>query len=61
VEELGGAFPIGRLYEAFRGAISHRQLVKLGQRWEGAGWLTAPPSATEARQVTDGLRERADP
>ncbi len=61
VQELDGAFPIGRLYEQFRGQISHRQLVKLGQRWEGSGWLTPPPSATEARQVTPALRERADP
>jgi DNA segregation ATPase FtsK/SpoIIIE-like protein len=57
VQELDGAFPIGRLYEQFRGQISHRQLVKLGQRWEGTGWLTPPPSATEARQVTPALRE----
>lgn len=57
VRELDGAFPIGRLYERFRGEISHRQLVKLGQRWESVGWLTPPPSATEARQVTPALRE----
>ncbi|MFN2156272.1 MAG: hypothetical protein ACK2UX_13630, partial [Anaerolineae bacterium] len=56
LQELGGAFPIGRLYERFRGEISHRQLVKLGQRWESKGWLTPPPSATEARQVTPALR-----
>jgi DNA segregation ATPase FtsK/SpoIIIE-like protein len=59
VQELEGAFPIGRLYERFRGQISHRQLVKLGQRWESTGWLTAPPSASEARQVTAALREQA--
>jgi DNA segregation ATPase FtsK/SpoIIIE-like protein len=54
--ELEGGFPIGRLYEAFQGEISHRQLVKLGQTWESRGWLTPPPSATEPRQVTDELR-----
>jgi len=57
LQELEGTFPIGRLYERFRGEVSHRQLVKLGQRWESKGWLTAPPSATEARQVTSALRE----
>jgi len=57
VQKLDGSFPIGRLYEQFRGEISHRQLVKLGQRWEGKGWLTTPPSATEARQVTPALQE----
>jgi hypothetical protein len=56
--ELDGGFPIGRLYDAFRGRISHRQLVKLGQVWESRGWLTPPPSATEPRSVTDAL-ERA--
>ena len=56
LQELEGTFPIGRLYERFRGEISHRQLVKLGQRWESKGWLTPPPSATEARQVTPALR-----
>jgi S-DNA-T family DNA segregation ATPase FtsK/SpoIIIE len=59
LQELEGAFPIGRLYQRFRGEISHRQLVKLGQRWESKGWLTPPPSATEARQVTEALREQA--
>jgi hypothetical protein len=55
VEELDGRFPIGRMYRAFKGQISHRQLVKLGQRWEHRAWLTAPPSPTEARRVTDEL------
>jgi hypothetical protein len=58
-EELAGAFPIQRLYERFRGQISYRQLVKLGRRWENVGWLTRPASVTEARQVTDELREIA--
>jgi hypothetical protein len=53
---MGGAFPIGRLYRAFKGQISHRQLIKLGQHWESRGWLTAPASATEARKVTEALR-----
>jgi hypothetical protein len=53
--ELGGRFPIGKLYTAFKGRISHRQLVRTGQRWEHRGWLSAPPSATEARRVTEAL------
>jgi hypothetical protein len=58
-EELAGAFPIQRLYQRFRGQVSYRQLVKLGRRWENVGWLTRPASVTEARQVTDELREIA--
>jgi S-DNA-T family DNA segregation ATPase FtsK/SpoIIIE len=58
LQEFDGAFPIGRLYERFRGQISHRQLVKLGQRWESKGWLSPSLSATEARQVTPALWER---
>ena len=54
-DELGGAFPIGRLYKQFRGRISHRQLVKLGRRWELNGWLTPPRSATEPRRITEEL------
>jgi S-DNA-T family DNA segregation ATPase FtsK/SpoIIIE len=57
LDELDGRFPIGRLYKAFKGKISHRQLVKLGQRWEGRGWLTAPPSVVEPRRATDALRQ----
>jgi hypothetical protein len=55
LEMLDGRFPIGRLYRQFKGRISHRQLVKLGQRWEHRGWLSAPPSPTEARRVTEEL------
>jgi len=58
-QELDGAFPIGRLYEHFKGRISRRQLVKLGRRWEANGWLTPPASVTEARRVTDELWEIA--
>jgi S-DNA-T family DNA segregation ATPase FtsK/SpoIIIE len=54
-EELSGAFPIKRLYERFKGQISHRRLVKLGQRWEHNGWLSPPESVTAARQVTGEL------
>ena len=57
--ELDGAFPIRGLYEQFKGRISHRQLVKLGRRWEHNGWLLSPASVTEPRRVTDALCEMA--
>ena len=57
--ELAGAFPVGRLYEQFKGRISYRQLVKLGRRWESNGWLAPPATVVEARQVTDELWELA--
>jgi hypothetical protein len=53
--ELEAKFPIGRLYKRFKGQISHRQLVKLGQRWEQRGWLTPPSSPVDARRVTEEL------
>jgi hypothetical protein len=58
-QELDGAFPIRRLYQAFKGKISHRQLIKLGRRWENNGWLTQPASVVEPRLVTDQLWEMA--
>jgi hypothetical protein len=58
-EELAGAFPIGRLYERFKGRISYRQLSKLGRRWEHAGWLSPPASVIEARRVTNELWDLA--
>ena len=58
-KELHGAFPVGRLYEQFKGEISYRQLVKLARRWEHNGWLSPPASVVEARQVTDELWELA--
>jgi hypothetical protein len=57
--ELDGAFPVARLYEQFKGDISYRQLAKLGRQWEHKGWLSPPPSAIEARQVTGELQELA--
>jgi hypothetical protein len=54
-EELDGAFPIKRIYEQFKGQISHRQLVKLGQRWEHNGWLSPPESVVDARRITQEL------
>ena len=54
-EELDGAFPIKRLYEKFKGQISHRQLVKLGKRWEHNGWLSQPESVVDPRRITQEL------
>ena len=59
VRELGAAFPIGRLYEQFKGRISHRQLIKLGKCWEHRGWLSPPASVVEPRRVTEDLRRAA--
>ncbi|MBN1639611.1 MAG: DNA translocase FtsK [Anaerolineae bacterium] len=56
LDALDGAFPIGKLYDAFRGRVSRRALLRLGQQWEAAGYLTAPPSPTEPRQTTPALR-----
>ncbi len=58
-QELGGLFPIGKVYKQFKGNISHRQLVKLGRQWEHDGWLLAPQRATDARQVTSKLWQMA--
>lgn len=55
VAELDGAFTVGRLYDAFKGQISKRQLERLGREWERRGWLTVPESVTEPRRVTEAL------
>jgi len=60
LDELGGAFIIGRLYEQFGAQISKRQLTRLGQRWEMRGWLTTPAHATDARKVSDELAALAN-
>ncbi len=63
VEELGGAFKVGRLYDALGERISHRQIVKRSQTWERRGWLTEPQRNAQGhpigRQVTDDLRQLA--
>lgn len=55
VRELGGAFTIGKLYEAHKGRISQRRLTALAQKWEARNWLTTPRHATDARKVTPEL------
>jgi DNA segregation ATPase FtsK/SpoIIIE-like protein len=57
--ELDGAFIINALDSAFRGTISRRQIVKLAQKWELRGWLTAPAHATDPRRVTPELASLA--
>jgi hypothetical protein len=61
VAELDGAFIINRLYDAFKGQISRRQLLKLGQAWERRGWLTEPEDAASPRFVTSELVGLCDP
>jgi hypothetical protein len=61
VAKLDGAFIINRLYDAFKGQISRRQLLKLGQAWEQRGWLTEPEDAASPRFVTGELVGLCDP
>jgi hypothetical protein len=61
VAALDGAFIINRLYDAFKGQISRRQLLKLGQAWERRGWLTEPEDAASPRLVTGELVGLCDP
>ena len=51
MEELGGAFTIERLYEAFRDELSKARLRSLAQKWEARDLLTPVP-----RRVTYALR-----
>ena len=60
VEDLDGAFIIGRLYDQFGEQVSKRALTKLGQQWEMRGWLTTPAHATDPRRVTAELLALCD-
>jgi DNA segregation ATPase FtsK/SpoIIIE-like protein len=42
LEELGGAFTIGKLYDALGDRVSRRQITKRARAWERRGWLTEP-------------------
>ena len=55
VEELNGAFTVGRLYEAHVDDISKRKLTELARVWQHRGWLSKPMSVTDPRYVTDEL------
>jgi len=59
VEELGGAFPVDTLYEAFQGRISKRQVITLARAWGQRGWLTEPQHRADPRRVTETLLAKA--
>jgi DNA segregation ATPase FtsK/SpoIIIE-like protein len=42
LEELEGAFTVGKLYDALGDRVSRRQINKLARAWERRGWLTEP-------------------
>lgn len=54
-DELGGAFTLHPLAEAFAGRISLRRLQNLARSWEMRGWLTAPLDAVSPRRLTEEL------
>jgi hypothetical protein len=55
VQELDGAFPVGKLYERFKDQLSHRQVRKLAARWEREALLLPAASENEPRRVTEEL------
>jgi len=60
IEDLDGAFTIGRLYEMHKGDISKYALTQLGKSWEKRGWLTEPRHRSDPRRITEDLRQLAD-
>jgi len=59
LDELDGEFKVDALYQAHKGEISRRQLLKLARAWEQRGWLSEPESVTDPRRVTPELVELA--
>ena len=59
VQELGGAFPVGKLYQRFKDQLSHRQMRKLAARWEREALLLPAASENEPRRVTEELSRMA--
>jgi len=63
VEELDGAFTVGKLYDAMSERISHRQVNNLAKSWQRRGWLTPPQRDANGhpigRQVTQELEKLA--
>lgn len=57
IEHLNGEFVINRLFEAFRGQITHRRIQRIAQAWEHAGLLTPPGGPSAPRRVTPRLRQ----
>jgi len=60
IEHLEGDFVINRLFEAFRGQVTHNRIRRLAQAWEHAGLLTPPPNRSAARRVTPRLRDMVE-
>lgn len=59
VGELGGAFAIGKLAEAFESQATHHEVRTLAERWERKGLLTKPEGGNVGRMVTPELAEAA--
>jgi len=59
VGELGGAFAIGKLADAFTGQATHHEIRTLAERWERRGLLTKPEGGNVGRMVTAELTEAA--
>jgi phosphoglycolate phosphatase-like HAD superfamily hydrolase len=57
LDELEGAFTVGKLASAFEGRLTHWQVRRLAERWEREGLLTTPAHATDTRRVTPQLAE----
>jgi len=51
LENLDGAFIVGRLYETFKGRISKYALADLARTWERRGWLTEPQRTPGGHKV----------
>jgi energy-coupling factor transporter ATP-binding protein EcfA2 len=59
LDELGGAFAIGKLADAFTGQTTHHEIRTLAERWERRGLLTKPEGGNVGRMVTAELAEVA--
>jgi len=59
LDELGGAFAIGKLADAFTGQATHHEIRTLAERWERRGLLTKPEGGNVGRVVTAELAEAA--
>lgn len=61
LQELDGAFIVGKLAAAFSGAgWTNHKIRQLAQHWQRRGWLTKPAHATDARRVTQSLCDLCD-
>lgn len=55
VQELDGAFTVGKLTTAFQGRISQHVIRDIASRWEREGLLTPPAGITAPRRITPAL------